>query len=264
MSGLVFFDDDTNNDVLDEWMNNDSGTLAKGAVLNTELAAASTKGGLGYTESAQPSKQNKSGPDGKQSKQQLLGKKKQQNVAKLDHDDDELHGVVADLAEESRTSVVSKKEKELQNQKRKAELAQQPGKKQKLQANGEQGNKPNTGTGNTHNSNARKSNTQGKNGSVNTPSPNAPLRSKNVAQQSSNGGAGGPTGGAGGDAAGESVEKRENSRIRKRTKTRSKQKNIRKDNRSDTVKPSYLVVKDQEYRGRPLTEQTKARLGVVG
>jgi hypothetical protein len=48
----------------------------------------------------------------------------------------------------------------------------------------------------------------------------------------------------------------------KRKKTRSKQKNIRRDNRSDTDKPTHLQVGSKEYKGRPLTAETKAVLGM--
>jgi hypothetical protein len=50
---------------------------------------------------------------------------------------------------------------------------------------------------------------------------------------------------------------------RKRKKTRSKQKNIRRDNRQDTQKPEYLRVGSAEYRGRPLTDATKAVIGIA-
>lgn len=49
---------------------------------------------------------------------------------------------------------------------------------------------------------------------------------------------------------------------KKRKKTRSKQKNIRRDNRPDTAKPEYLQLGSQEYRGRQLTDETRAVLGV--
>jgi len=52
------------------------------------------------------------------------------------------------------------------------------------------------------------------------------------------------------------------SQPRKRPKTRSKQKNIRKDNRPDDEKPSYLHKNSSDFAGRPLTQQTKAILGL--
>jgi hypothetical protein len=48
----------------------------------------------------------------------------------------------------------------------------------------------------------------------------------------------------------------------KRKKTRSKQKNIRRDNRADDEKPDHLKVGSKEYKGRPLTAETKAILGM--
>jgi hypothetical protein len=255
MSGLVFFDDDTNNDVLDEWMNNDSATLAKGANLGSEVPAAETKGGLGYADSAKGAKQNKAAADSKQQKQQLLNKKKQ-NITKVDHDDDELHGVVADMGEESRTSVVSQKDKEALNQKRKADNAQQSNKKTKVQA-GAQGNNS-TSTAAATNSDVNKVGNEAKSqatvakvsaGTGSTPSGRTDTHTG--------------TNNSGAAAVSDDADKRVNSRIRKRTKTRSKQKNIRKDNRSDTLKPAHLVVKNKDYQGRPLTDRTKAVLGVV-
>eukprot|EP01033_Poteriospumella_lacustris_P009518 gene9518-6821_t len=47
---------------------------------------------------------------------------------------------------------------------------------------------------------------------------------------------------------------------RKRIKTRSKQKNIRRDNRPDDQKPAHLKF-GKGYMGRPITPQTKERLG---
>ena len=47
---------------------------------------------------------------------------------------------------------------------------------------------------------------------------------------------------------------------RKRIKTRSKQKNIRRDNRPDDQKPAHLKF-GKGYMGRPITPQTKQRLG---
>lgn len=49
---------------------------------------------------------------------------------------------------------------------------------------------------------------------------------------------------------------------RKRKKTRSKQKNIRKDTRSNEAKPDHLKVDSTDYRGRQLTDETKKRLGI--
>lgn len=48
----------------------------------------------------------------------------------------------------------------------------------------------------------------------------------------------------------------------KRIKTRSKQKNIRRDKRAAEFKPSHLQVGSKDYKGRPLTPETKAILGL--
>lgn len=47
---------------------------------------------------------------------------------------------------------------------------------------------------------------------------------------------------------------------RKRRKVRSRQKNIRKDNRD--VKPAHLIPGQGRYLGRPLSEETRARLNM--
>lgn len=52
------------------------------------------------------------------------------------------------------------------------------------------------------------------------------------------------------------------SKKRKRIKTRSKQKNIRRDNRPDDQKPSHLKFGSNEYKGRPITSQTREKLGL--
>ena len=49
---------------------------------------------------------------------------------------------------------------------------------------------------------------------------------------------------------------------RKRKKVRSRQKNIRKDHRSTEAKPAHLVAGGAEYRGRPLTTETRKKLGL--
>jgi hypothetical protein len=50
------------------------------------------------------------------------------------------------------------------------------------------------------------------------------------------------------------------SQKRKRPKIRSRQKNIRKDNRA--AKPLHLVPGSKDYRGRPLTTETRTRLSL--
>ena len=47
---------------------------------------------------------------------------------------------------------------------------------------------------------------------------------------------------------------------RKRKKVRSRQKNIRKDNRE--VKPSHLIIGNDDYKGRPMTKETCEKLGI--
>lgn len=48
----------------------------------------------------------------------------------------------------------------------------------------------------------------------------------------------------------------------RRPKKRSKQKNIRKDNRSADQKPSYLIPGRNDYAGRPITPETRVKLGL--
>jgi hypothetical protein len=269
MSSLVFFDDDANNEVLDEWMNNDTGTLVKGSTIEAAAAPASAaKGGLGFAESSQQTKQKKV-PD---------TKAKQLNKAKNNlryEEDDELHGVVADDVEESRTSFKSKKEKEIEGQKRKIDNQQQKMEQQLSKKARKLQNAANVNT-TVPTTAAAESNATGASAQKNAAgiaNNNGNCNNKNNNSQNSSNAASKPTtnssvntGAA--SAAGEGAnakaegERRENSRIRKRTKTRSKQKNIRKDNRADNLKPAHLVVKDKEYKGRPLTQQTKAVLGI--
>ena len=52
-----------------------------------------------------------------------------------------------------------------------------------------------------------------------------------------------------------------NTKKRKRPKLRSKQKNIRKDTRVN--KPAHLVPGNGDYRGRPLTAETRKRLNMA-
>jgi hypothetical protein len=53
----------------------------------------------------------------------------------------------------------------------------------------------------------------------------------------------------------------ESNKMRKRKKVRSKQKNIRKDHR--ITKPEYLIASNtSDYRGRPLTPETRSRLNL--
>eukprot|EP01039_Chlorochromonas_danica_P001170 gene1170-1277_t len=57
-----------------------------------------------------------------------------------------------------------------------------------------------------------------------------------------------------------SEEEMKGEKKRKRVKTRSKQKNIRRDNRPESAKPVHLLPGSKEYKGRPLTPETKAIL----
>jgi len=50
---------------------------------------------------------------------------------------------------------------------------------------------------------------------------------------------------------------------RKRRKVRSRQKNIYKDNRAANDKPDYLVPGKSDYNGRPMTKETRKRLGLA-
>ena len=49
----------------------------------------------------------------------------------------------------------------------------------------------------------------------------------------------------------------------KRRKVRSKQKNIRKDTRGMHEKPKHLRVGASNYQGRPLTDETRAKLNLA-
>ena len=54
----------------------------------------------------------------------------------------------------------------------------------------------------------------------------------------------------------------DNDTKRKRKKVRSRQKNIRKDTRAANDKPSYLILGRSDYAGRPLTKETRQKLGI--
>ena len=239
MSGLVFFDDDENNDVVEEWMNNDVETLARGGIEETVVTGAS-KGGLGFSESAQATKQDKSKADQAKEKQKALLNKKKNNFIKRDEDDEDLHGVVLDHVEESRTTFKSKQEKKDEGNKRILDIQQQKNAKKAKKVE----------------------NVASVTKGVNTESAAAAPKSITPTLATTPSAINTAITSATTQAAQAEEDRRVNSRIRKRTKTRSKQKNIRKDNRSDTVKPAYLVVKNKEYKGRPLTDRTKQILGV--
>jgi len=61
---------------------------------------------------------------------------------------------------------------------------------------------------------------------------------------------------------GEGGQQREDGKRKKRRKVRSRQKNIYKDRRDRGEKPSHLVPGNKDYRGRPLTAETRAKLNL--
>ncbi len=63
-------------------------------------------------------------------------------------------------------------------------------------------------------------------------------------------------------AVSEVPQKEETINAKKRKKIRSRQKNIRKDHREENDKPSYLIEGTNEYCGRPMTKETRQKLGI--
>mmetsp|Transcript_8615 Transcript_8615/g.19358 ORF Transcript_8615/g.19358 Transcript_8615/m.19358 type:complete len:321 (-) Transcript_8615:100-1062(-) len=63
-----------------------------------------------------------------------------------------------------------------------------------------------------------------------------------------------------GDPKNDNIKKEKNTTRRK--KTRSRQKNIYKDNRAANDKPSHLVFGGADFGGRPMTSETKKKLGL--
>lgn len=239
MSGLVFFDDEANNEVIQEWMSNDTAALtaSSNAVDIFEATdVSSSKGGLGFSNDKGNNNQGVLKDNNRNTDNKKIAQKNKLS-RKLGSDGDyEMHGTVGDYAEESRTSFKSKGEKEAEKLRNKQEAKQQ-NKKVKTNHN------PAASAASIDNNSAA---SKGIESSEKKPSSSG----------SSELSAGMDT------TAVADAEKRVNSRIRKRTKTRSKQKNIRKDNRSDVHKPAHLVVTNKDYQGRPLTDKTKSILGV--
>ncbi|KAL3760823.1 hypothetical protein ACHAWU_007889 [Discostella pseudostelligera] len=63
-------------------------------------------------------------------------------------------------------------------------------------------------------------------------------------------------------AANEVPQNEDTSNKKKRKKIRSRQKNIRKDHRTQNDKPSHLIVGSDAYCGRPMTKETRQKLGI--
>jgi hypothetical protein len=63
-------------------------------------------------------------------------------------------------------------------------------------------------------------------------------------------------------ASNEVPQNEETSNKKKRKKIRSRQKNIRKDHRTENDKPSHLIVGSDAYCGRPMTKETRQKLGI--
>jgi hypothetical protein len=261
MSSLVFVEDE-NNDLLDEWMNNESG-FAKGdpdvmdasasLLMQTNNEDPSSKGGLGFVVSAEE-KRNKAAAAEKSKVLQRIATKKQELAANKRYRENEItHGVVEDL-EESRTSVVSKKTKMEIN---KIQAAKKPAPAVDC--------KSTTGTGTIPAAAGSKKVAPLQKGNGGNIAAQKAVASSNVNHNEK------PKNSSGASNSGDNTNKpgeaekqddRLNSRKRKRVKTRSKQKNILKDNRSEFTKPAHLLPGHAEFKGRPLTQQTKQKLGI--
>ena len=128
MSGLVFFDDEANNEVIQEWMSNDTAALtaSSNAVDIFEATdASSSKGGLGFSNDKGNNNQGVLKDNNRNTDNKKIAQKNKLS-RKLGSDGDyEMHGTVGDYAEESRTSFKSKGEKEAEKLRNKQEAKQQ-------------------------------------------------------------------------------------------------------------------------------------------
>lgn len=209
---MISFHDDAVSNVVDKWLDLEdlnSGPDANEVALSAAATAGNQRLGLGY----QPAKGSKA-----TDKLAVLKKEKKRKQDAEDYGT-ELHGMVEEDLEESRTKVQSSSRAQVK--------AQQPAaKKIKIE-----------------------------------PTVSKPVPQSQAAPQSSEKKPAAPSGGL------SHFEQSPNlSTISgitdkpKRTKTRSKQKNIRRDNRPDSAKPDYLQMGAKDYKGRPLTPETKAIL----
>jgi hypothetical protein len=189
------------------------------------------KSGLGYKTSKKEDKTKIDHVSKMIEKQQKAAKRKQEQA--LINDQRDLHGIIEDDVEESKTALVSNKTKP--NANNKAINSKPNGKDNKAKA------------GNTNNKDSYKSTA-----TTTTADSKADTAIESIFS------IGSTSENTFYSADGGNSEKP----YKKRKKTRSKQKNIRRDNRPDTARPEHLQLGSQEYRGRQLTEETRAVLGI--
>jgi hypothetical protein len=250
---IVEENDQSNNSILDEWMTGSFSTAPdhsslKGKSLQPEHAVKNQKGGLGYQQKKTTQAALANDKISKiLSNQQKKGiKRKQEEKQESDRD---LHGVVDDMLEESRTQIMKpanirkdstkgsgQTQSKESNKKQKVSLSNEtiPSKNEKK----ETGNNPVSRTEAKAEEMPRKS--------------TKPEKSK-VADFIST---------AGKEQQEEGEVPFDGKRQRRRKKTRSKQKNIRKDTRSAEQMPDYLKLGNQNYSGRELTLETRKKLGM--
>ena len=267
MSSIVLVNDAESEGVIDDWMAQDSTAVDTNDTYtedNVAIAAADAKMGLGFLNSAQSNGKRKGEAGGlshagamhkiqKKEDARKKGIKDKREAKAKDLAPESMHGLVENDIEESRTTIVTMK-----NKMPSSKSGILPGGSKRPKQQQKQLQKQGHGKGP-----AIKSST----GVVITTSlKTAESRvSVDLSKTENELGQAEPV-----DAAGmvEDLEQKSAQPTateqpkRKKTKTRSKQKNIRKDNRPDIHKPAYLLPGNREYKGRPLTDQTKLILGI--
>jgi hypothetical protein len=255
---IVEENDQSNSSILDEWMTGSFPSAPehsnlKGKSLQPENEVKNQKGGLGFTQKKTTQAALTNDKISKiLSNQQKKGiKRKQEEKQESDRD---LHGVVDDMFEESRTQIA--KPANIRKDNTKGSVSAQfneSNKKQKVSLSNEKipskNEKKETGNNPVSRSEAK---------TEEVPTKLAkPEKSKEADFVST---AGKPS---------EKEEQQEESEVpfdgkrqRRRKKTRSKQKNIRKDTRSAEQMPDYLKLGNQNYSGRELTLETRKKLGM--
>lgn len=252
---MASFSNHSVSNIVDEWMKDDGGLLPTAttatATSSVDLSSSKGRGGLGFENKGTVQEGSRVKNDA------LLDKLKKSNKRKRDDEKQQVtaapltHGLAEEDEElESRIKMVSTLGKKPEVEVKKA-APPQP-KKEKGAPSAPPSSKPVKAAPATVPSQPKS----------NPPAAHAPQQSQSKQEQeavvppSSSSEAVAPSTSTEYNADGDfsAVKKR------KRIKTRSKQKNIRRDNRPDDQKPAHLKF-GKGYKGRPITPQTKERLG---
>ena len=256
---MISFQEDSTS-IIDQWMAQEgqvadvsasTTTSTNKALSNIPAITSDQRLGLGFKPSSAAKKDvNTANADKLKAILDKKQKRKQDELEKHEYRD--LHGVVEDqdLEEESKVAILSKMAQKQQQKTTPAKNNnhnhgnnQPANKKQKTEAAPNSNNNNNTQPQTQAKATPTKSNNSNANNNHNKPQTPS---DKSITSNNSNIEADGD----------------EQQQKRKRKKTRYKQKNIRKDNRSDTQKPDHLKIGSLEYKGRPITAETKKILGI--